>query len=529
MLEQLDNDNRPEFTKKKPVNFLDEKNPKQTKPKKRKKVFVFFILIVIIMSSVFAFRAFMSTKASNNPYEYDPVTLEPKEEKGFFKRISNFVFNREPSLEGQKDDRINILLLGIGGPGHNGPFLSDTMIISSIKPSTGQVAMISIPRDLGVEIPDYGTQKINHANAYGEAKEENNGASFAKEIVEDTFDIKIPYYVRVDFQAFIDIIDAVGGIKIDVERTFTDREFPAPNDQYQSLTFEKGVQTMDGKRALQYARSRHGNNNEGSDFARAKRQQKVILALKEKVLSFQTLANPIRISKIIKSLGDHITTNIEFSNMISFLKIGKSMEISDIITLVFDIEENGYLESGYTDEGAYILSPVTGDFDSMSDAIKDIFEKEGEKDSTPSQDTPAPKSVNIIEEETEVETTEEIPTEVEKEPQEEESNNIDEEDVEEIETKDNIEIQNGTWRAGMASRTKIKLKDENLKITDIGNTVNRPIPESGVYAIYKEISPETLEDIQRILNIQLKKNLPEGETYSSDTDILIILGEDFIE
>ena len=507
MLEEYNNPRNQEEIEKRPLNFLEKEADKQLNPPRKSRKRFLVLGLFVLLASIFLIRAFTPPAVSENPYEYDPITLEPKKPASIIKKITNFVFKRQPELAGKKDDRINILLLGMGGPGHNGPYLTDTMMIVSIKPSSGHIAMISIPRDLGVEIPGYGLQKINHANAYGEAKQEGAGAVFAAKIVEDTFDIEIPYYVRVDFQAFKEIIDNVGGVKIDVEKTFTDHEFPTPDDKYQSLTFMEGVQTMDGERALNYARSRHGNNGEGSDFARAKRQQKVILSLKEKILSFQTLANPIRISKIIQSLGKHISTNIELSGMIELLKIGRDVDFSNITTLVFDIETSGFLKSGYTPEGAYILSPVTGNFDSMKDAIKNIFEYNSEKDSTPSQDTPAPESINIA---TEKETDYESGGSTEN-------------------PEDSIEIQNGTWRAGLAARVKEKLVGQDIEVKEVGNTQTRPTAESGIYVISAVSDVEMIKKIQSSLNIPLKDILPEGEQTVSSTNILIILGEDYKE
>ena len=268
---------------------------------------------------------------------------------------------------------------------------------------------------------------------------------------------------------------------------------------------------MDGSRALQYARSRHGNNNEGSDFARAKRQQKVIMALKEKVLSFQTLANPIRISKIINSLGNHINTNIEFSNMISLLKLGRTMELDKIINLVFDIEENGYLESSYTKEGSYILKPKSGDFENMQKAIKNIFELSGEQDDTPSQDMPAPQSVNLDTDPTLSQTTTNQAT-----------------PYQAIKT-DNIEIQNGTWRAGLAARAREQLRVANISVTEVGNTKTRPTAKSGIYIVKPISDQDNLTKIKSTLNMPVYEFLPEGEVSASSTNILIILGEDFTE
>lgn len=506
MLDEIHN--QPELPKKPTVNFLAEGEEKEARQhKKRKLFFIIPTIFLAFFGAILAVRAFNKPAAYENPYQYDPVTLEPKKPENFIKRITDFVFKRLPELEGQEDDRINILLMGMGGLGHNGPFLTDTILLTSIKPSTGQIAMISIPRDLGVEIPEHGLQKINQANSYGEVKQSGSGSAFATKVVSDTFSIKIPYYVRVDFEAFKDLIDAVGGIKINVDKTFTDKEFPTTDDGYQSLTFTAGVQTMNGTRALQYARSRHGNNGEGSDFARAKRQQKVILALKEKVLSFQTLANPIRISKIINSLGTHISTNIEFSNMISLLKLARTMEPTKIINLVFDINDNGYLVSGTTPQGAYILSPKTGNFKDMQNAITNIFNEKGEEDTTPSQDLPAPQSINI----------------------EDESNKNQESTAYKTIKTDNIEIQNGTWRAGLAARAREKLREADIGIKEIGNTKTRPTEKSGIYVINEVTDSKILEKIKSVLKMPVYEKLTEGEISASSTNILIILGEDYPE
>ena len=508
----LEETNNPlELPKKHAVNFLTHHNEKQENRRKILKIFFIIpIIALVLFGAIFIARAFNKPEIYENPDEYDLITLEPKKQENFIKKISYFVFKRPPELEGQNDNRINILILGMGGPGHNGPFLTDTILIGSIKPSTGQIAMISIPRDLSVNIPGYGLQKINSANSYGEAKQSGLGSALAAKVISDTFDIKIPYYARIDFEAFKEIINTVGGIKINVEKTFIDKEFPAPNDQYQSLTFTAGIQTMDGSRALQYARSRHGNNGEGSDFARAKRQQKVILALKEKILSFQTLSNPIRISKIINSLGTHINTNIEFSNMISLLKLGRTIEMGKIINLVFDVENNGYLENGQTKEGTYILKPKTGNFKEMQKAIKYIFELNGEKDTTPSQDMPAPQSINYPL----------VSRGTTRDP-----------DFTSGPSPYNliIEIQNGTWQAGLAARVREKLRKENIGVTEISNTKTRPTNKSGIYIVNQISDQDILEKIKSVLDMPIYQSLPESETSASSTDILIILGEDFKE
>lgn len=447
------------------------------------------IAIAVLALAYWGISAFFSTEGTDNPGDYDPVTLEPKKPEGLLKRLSHFVFSKDVVLEGEKNDRINILLLGMGGLGHDGPFLTDTIILVSVKPSTNQIAMISIPRDLGVNLPGYGLRKINHANAYGEADKPGWGAATATQVIEDTFDIDIQYYGRIDFKAFEEMIDEVGGVTVDVERSFVDTEYPALNEEYQTVSFTKGVQTMNGKRALTFARSRHGNNGEGSDFARSKRQQKILLALKEKVLSAGTIFNPVRINNIINSLDTHITTNMEFGDMIALLKMAKELDTSNIIRLTIDDSPNGYLQSGAT------LLPKSGSFDGINYAIEHIFDKETEvtppnisivSDTTPEQNLPPTAAINTI-------------------------------------------VLNGTWKAGLASRVKKILGDKDISVINIGNTEERPINTSGIYVLSDNIPKELTDALHTTLNIPIMTGPVPKHTLTGNTDIVIVLGENFTE
>lgn len=464
-----------------------EARQNKNRSKKRSCFFSCFVIVFILLGIFIIYRAIPAPATSNDPDAYDPVTLEPKAPEGLIKRLSHFVFHKEKTLAGEKNDRINILLTGMGGLGHDGPYLTDTIIIASIKPSTGEVAMISIPRDLGVEIPGYGWRKINHANAFGEADRPGWGAAFATEIIEETFDIDIQYYIRVDFEAFTELIDEVGGLTINVDRSFRDPLFPAPNEQYQTVTFAAGTQTMDGERALMFARSRHGNNGEGSDFARAARQQKVILALKEKILSFKTLTNPIRINSLMQSLDAHVTTNLEFSDIIELVKLSRELDTGNIVRLVLDNGVDGFLQNGFSPSGAFILEPKTGNFDKINEVIKNIFDTEYVvTDDTPEQVQPA-YSPAII------------------------------------------EVQNGTWRAGMAARMKAVLDGQGLDVTTIGNTQERPQEKSGVYAVSDNAPTDVIQGISSVLSIPAKETLPADITPAADTDVIVILGDDFTE
>ena len=177
------------------VDFLAPENEKnlltntaETTPEKAKpRLLYFFIGLLAILLIVLGIR----TLAAPSQNETDPATglLRPKK-IGLFQTVKNFLFAQDTPVIGEENDRINILLLGIGGPGHDGPYLSDTNIIVSVRPSTKEVAMISIPRDLGVKMENYGTYRINYADSLGESKTAGQGGEYARKIFSDTFHIK---------------------------------------------------------------------------------------------------------------------------------------------------------------------------------------------------------------------------------------------------------------------------------------------------------------------------------------------------
>lgn len=468
-----------------PVNFIEQQTEKIKSPTPR--WLIFLIIIIVLLAGGCMTRVFFGEKPPNDPNAYDPVTLQPKKPEGFFNKVKQLIFTKDNDLKGSEDDRINILALGMGGVGHDGPYLTDTIMIVSIKPSTNQIALISVPRDLQVNIPGAGWRKINYANSLGETKNPGQGPELTKKVIEKTFDINIHYYVRVDFKAFSELINEVGGVTVDVERGFTDHMYPAPNEAYQTVSFTAGTQSMDGQTALIFARSRHGNNSEGSDFARAKRQQKIILALKEKILSFSTFVNPIRINNIINTLERNIATNLQFSEIMSFLKTIKELDTQAIIHLVLDNSDNGFLQDNTTPEGAYVLIPKTGNFDTINETIKNIFTTV----SAIPDNTPKQTSIPLV--------------------------------------PANIEIQNGTWIAGMAARMKKRLEDNDFTITTIGNSSERPQTLSSIYQISKNETKAMATALQEELRIPIKQTLPIGISPASSTDILIILGTDIQE
>ncbi len=348
--------------KKTPITFSDK--PKKKKASgKRKKFSCFFILLIIL----FTFASLVLSSGNDS-------FLAGIKNSYLVRQITNILAPSQKFLAGEKEDRINFLLLGMGGPGHNGPYLTDTIVIASFKPSTKQAALFSLPRDMIVQLNQGNYRKINSIYTIGEKEEVGSGGPLMKKIVSETLDMPIHYYATVDFNGFVELIDAIGGVDIDVERDFVDYQFPTYDEKWQTVSFEAGEQTMDGITSLRYARSRHGNNYEGSDFARIKRQQKIILAAKDKVTSFNTLINPKKITDLFAIANEYTKTDMEPWEGVKLVHLSKGLNTQQIITQSIDDRAGGYLKSGISQsDGAYILQPVSGDFKQIQVLVHNIF------------------------------------------------------------------------------------------------------------------------------------------------------------
>lgn len=291
--------------------------------------------------------------------------------------ILNFLGEIKPNqLNGEGDGRINVLLIGIGGAKHPGGNLADTIMVASFDPKNKEVALLSIPRDLYVPIYNNGSGKINTAHAYGEknAKQAGGGPAVLKKTVSSILDLPIHYYVRVDFQALEKIVDTLGGVVVDVENAIVDLSYPAENMiDFSPFRLAAGEQKLDGKIALRYARSRHAGGAEGSDFSRAKRQQKLLAAIREKALTLGILTNPKKITSLVNILGDHVKTDLTVWESERFLQLWKDVDDSKILTKVLDNGPTGPLVAESGDERGYILVPRTGDFSEIQQIAHEIF------------------------------------------------------------------------------------------------------------------------------------------------------------
>lgn len=226
--------------------------------------------------------------------------------------------------EGLKQDRLNILLIGIGGDTHTGggQDLADSIILLTLQPSTRQAALISIPRDMWVPMGRYGRHRINLAHATGnQSGYPGAGPGLLVDTVSGAFAQPVHAFARIDFAAFRDIVDSLGGIEIDVPTRIHDELF---ND-----TFEKGPQKMNGDRALRYARYRFIKGTEGDNFARELRQQQVIDAIRAR-LREQGPADIIKLAQTARALSRNTETNLTTPQMVSLYRNFKDIDRSKI-------------------------------------------------------------------------------------------------------------------------------------------------------------------------------------------------------
>lgn len=252
--------------------------------------------------------------------------------------------------------RFNMLLVGID----KAAGLTDSIQVLSVDTINHKASVTSIPRDLYVTIPGSGKNKINAAYKLAEAKKTGSGSAVLKEIAGNVLGTPITNYALIDFKGLESLVDALGGIEIDVPRALYDPEFPADTGNgFAPFSIRAGKQTMNGKTALSYARCRKGNC--GDDFGRSERQQAVIEAIRTKALSAGILTNPVRITQIMQALGKSFKTDLQVDQITTLLSIYNKIPQGSTEGLVLDTStELGLLTSSSGTAAGYINFPRLG-------------------------------------------------------------------------------------------------------------------------------------------------------------------------
>ncbi|MBI3978581.1 MAG: LCP family protein [Chloroflexi bacterium] len=257
--------------------------------------------------------------------------------------------------------RVTFVILGLDQRG-NQVARADVIMLASIDPLTKRAVLLSIPRDLWVPIPGHGTDRINAAYAFGSAQgPANGGAKLTIKTIEQNFQVQIDHYVATDFRCFAQVVDVIGGVTIDVPQPITDTHFGEDQEgRPRVLHFDAGSQLMDGKRALEYVRTRHAD----SDFGRITRQQAVLLAIFDKKLTPDEI---IQIPKLAESACLGLKTDLSTVELMRFALYLRNIPRDQIVTKVID---RSLISPYVTEGGAEVLLPA---MDRLRPTVRRMF------------------------------------------------------------------------------------------------------------------------------------------------------------
>lgn len=265
-----------------------------------------------------------------------------------------------PAWDG--DRPINILLLGVDARvGEEGPPRSDTIIVVRVDPVAKRVDMMSIPRDLLVEIPGYSSTKINAAYPYGELDPTiaGGGPTLAAQTVEYNFGIRIDYFAEVDIVGMEKVVDTLGGVLIDVPGIIKDDQYPTSDYGYTRVYFSPGLQMMDGQTAVRYSRTRHDDG----DFARQVRQQQVLMAIRDRASDTGAVT---KVPELLADVGAAIRTDLSLRQMFSLARLSQEIDRANI----FSHSLAPYVQESWIDGGYYLV----GDWEAIRALVDDFPE-----------------------------------------------------------------------------------------------------------------------------------------------------------
>lgn len=398
--------------------------------------------------------------------------------------FSKIVFSFGQSLITDDVGKTNILLVGTGGEGHDGANLTDTIIVASIDYDNMIVPMVSIPRDFYI-IPRQ--QRINavYDTELNETGSSRAGMQALKETIEDITGLDIQYYAKVDFNGFVNIVDALGGVDINVENRIYDPYYPKGETiYYETFILEEGQQVLDGETALKYARSRKTT----SDFDRARRQQQLLFAIKEKALSLDILTNPGKIGDIYDSVDESIETNLSLAEILEMGNLAEEFNQDSLYPVVLNDDPTACGGLVYTPareffSGASVLLPVGEEYNYVNFFVSTVL-----------------NNIQSI------------------------SNPVDE-----------IQILNGTKVEGLAYEGMSLLSRFCLPVVYYGNSTERPLELSTIYYSVdeEENPPASLEMIKTLMpGIQTQEGIPAEYLQTErrmNSTIVVELGEDYLD
>ncbi|GAA0350615.1 LCP family protein [Bacillus horti] len=324
------------------VSRTRSKRRKLKQKKKKRLTIVGISFLIIFLGAITVFGFFYS--------KLDQLFAGISETKSSTGQSANAA-TLDPSLtpvDRNKDEPFAVAIMGTDGRAGGGGYNTDVLLVAVVDPNDKGITMLSIPRDTKAEIPGYsGYRKVNSAYAYGELKrasQERNGEmitetgpSLVKKTLSNLLDIPIDFHVQIGFDGFVDVVDAVDGVRVNVSRSM---QYDDPIDGTH-IRLEPGEQTLDGKNALDYVRHRLDNRGVSyysSDFERNERQQEVIRAVIGKLLSIQGMTN---LDNVIEAIADNVSTNFTSEQLMELTRSFVSLRTPQISS----IETDAYWDS----------------------------------------------------------------------------------------------------------------------------------------------------------------------------------------
>jgi LCP family protein required for cell wall assembly len=448
------------------------------------------IIILLIGSSVWLYQTVQATVSSLeviNPDFANPSSNNSAQElpPPNSSDVDPIQGNNEPAPILSSDafhrwegkNRVSILLMGIDQRcEEDGPTHTDSMMVLTIDPVGLSAAVLSLPRDLWVEIPDFGVDRINQANYLGEIYEyPGGGQALAVQTVETLLGVPINYYVAVNFDAFVEVVDLVGGIDIDVPEAIDDPDYPDRCYGYDPFSIEAGKQHLEGEAALKYARTRA---TFGGDVDRAGRQQAVMLAVREQVFNLNSLPQLIaQAPQLWQTSQENVRTNMTLNEAIQLALLAQDIPRESIRTAVLDYN---YVYNETTPDGRQVLVPVRENIRQLRDQLF----------APPAIPTPV---------------IENLPALMAAE-------------------QARIAVLNGTAEFGLAGSTQEYLQSFGINVTEIGNADASTYLTSQIitYGSY----PNTSRYLTQLMHVP-PLNISSGTNPDGDYDILIIIGNNW--
>jgi polyisoprenyl-teichoic acid--peptidoglycan teichoic acid transferase len=397
--------------------------------------------------------------------------------------------NVDPSkLKGEGDGRVNILLLGRGGEGHEGADLTDTIILVSVDPIAKEAALVSIPRDLYVTVSGSGSMKVNAVFATGKSaaisrytrqnsetkkQAEEAGFKMLETTLEKTLGVPIHYHAMIDFTGFEQAVNTVGGIDVNAPSAVYEKLW-IKNRNY-VLDVKPGWQHMDGFKALAYSRSRYTSAR--GDFDRSERQRLIIVALKEKIFTLGTFGNPNKISQLIDNFGSHVQTNFSVQDLQRLYDLSKDITGNKISSIGLADPPNNYIKTANIGGASVVIpSAGVGNYKEIQSYLRNVLKDSYIKN----------ENASVI-------------------------------------------VLNGTQKAGIATEKGDELKSFGYNVVKVDNAPTKNYSKTVIVDLRNGSKRYTRNYLEKRFGVSATGSLPDSSIQSENADFVIIIGNDQIK